>query len=77
MQAVKVWPVPSSGMIYFTSPAAPIEKAEVMDMMGSIVYVSQNTASGRIDLTGLNPGYYILRLSSQKGVTSRRICLSK
>ena len=77
MQAVKVWPVPSSGMIYFTSPAAPIEKAEVMDMMGSIVFVSQNTASGRIDLTGLNPGYYILRLSSQKGVTSRRICLSK
>jgi hypothetical protein len=77
VQTIKVWPVPSSGMIYFSSSSAPLEKAEVIDMMGNIVFVSQNTASGRLNLTNLNPGYYILRLSSSKGTTSSRICLTK
>ncbi len=63
------YPNPTSGTITFNH--TDIRKVEVMDGMGRMVAVFEN--SYRIDISQLAKGYYTMRITTSKGITIRRV----
>jgi hypothetical protein len=82
LQSVQVAPNPTTGLVQITSPEVAITSVQVLDALGKelqSIKVSR-TAKGQppqVDLRGLPNGMYLLRITSEKGVTVRRVVLSK
>ncbi|QHL87699.1 T9SS type A sorting domain-containing protein [Nibribacter ruber] len=82
LQAVQVAPNPTSGVVQITSPEVAITAVQVLDALGKEIQTIQvsRTAKGQalqVNLGGLSNGVYLLRLTSEKGVTVRRVVLAK
>ncbi|MGV3539287.1 MAG: choice-of-anchor J domain-containing protein [Rufibacter sp.] len=80
LQTLQISPNPTTGMVQITSPEASIQQIEVLDALGKVV--QQETYGRRnkgqpLQLTMQNNpnGFYLLRLTTDKGVAVRRIML--
>lgn len=73
---IKIWPVPTRGMLYFSS-SDNIKKVDLVDALGRVVLMACQTNPDRLDLSKLNMGVYFIRLYSQKAVFTRRVSLTK
>ena len=62
-----VYPNPTSGMLHIDGQ---LRQAEVMDMSGRVLLSS---SSNDIDLGGMTPGLYLLRVSSDAGQTVKKV----
>ncbi len=69
LDALTFYPNPTSGTITFSS--TDIRKVEVMDAMGRMVATFEN--SNIIDLSKLSKGYYTMRITTDNGVTIRKV----
>ena len=68
---IKVYPNPSTDVIYVEGQS--IKTLEVFDMEGSMVASSE---SSEINIAHLNSGTYLVKISTENGVTSRSIQLN-
>jgi hypothetical protein len=75
--AVKLYPNPSSGMIYFDGLDAKVNRVEVFDISGKSVKVHENFAGNSLDLSDLRDGFYFLKIETEKGFVNRKIVLKK
>ena len=66
---LKFYPNPAQSIITFNTE--DIVKVEVLDGMGRMVAVVEN--SYRIDISQLVKGYYTMRITTSKGITIRRV----
>ena len=66
---LKFYPNPAQSIITFNTE--DIVKVEVLDGMGRMVAVFEN--SYRIDISQLAKGYYTMRITTSKGITIRRV----
>ena len=69
LDALTFHPNPTSGTITFNH--ADIRKVEVMDAMGRMVAIFEN--SNVIDLSKLGKGYYAMRITTDNGVAIRKV----
>lgn len=79
---VKVYPVPSTGLITLNLTGSGFQSLEITDALGRPVYqeplsseLKDNTLS--IDLSAEPNGVYILYLTAQQGVLTRKIIIQK
>jgi hypothetical protein len=72
---LRVWPVPSSGIINIEVLNFIAEKIDIIDLSGRQVRSAIYTKS--IDLSSLPDGHYLLRAHGDKGTLSKRIWLRK
>ena len=69
LETLEFYPNPTSGIITFNH--SDIQKVEVLDAMGKIVILYENTHI--IDLSKLSKGYYTMCITTSKGVTVRKV----
>lgn len=71
-KGLRVYPNPASETIYITS-GIPIEKIELYDIVGKQVLESKNTSE--INVNHLEYGLYLLKLYSEKAITTKKIII--
>ena len=69
LETLALHPNPTTGMI--TLNRTDVQKIEVLDMMGRVVTVCEN--SNVVNITALTKGYYTLRITTDKGVAVRKV----
>ena len=69
LETLALYPNPTTGMI--TLNRTDVQKIEVLDMMGRVVTVCEN--SNVVNITALTKGYYTLRITTDKGVAVRKV----
>jgi hypothetical protein len=79
---ISIYPVPSRGPLTFTFSGQGFELLNIMDELGNPVYSqslnSQNNSSTlHIDLSNLDNGLYIARITTKSSVITRKIILQK
>lgn len=78
--AISVSPNPTSGVVQITSPEAQLTGVRVFNAVGRLVMEEQfaktgNQESKQISLQQQPNGVYILQLTTNKGITTRRVVL--
>lgn len=66
-----IYPNPVKEVLNINTKEA-LEKIEVADLLGRIV-LKQENVSKSVDLSSLNKGVYILKLTSEKGISTKKI----
>lgn len=69
-----VYPNPASNTLYFSNENEEIVSARIYDLKGQLNSV-KNYPNGRIDLTGLQTGMYILQLTTADKIASTKIII--
>ncbi|HWY98866.1 MAG TPA: T9SS type A sorting domain-containing protein, partial [Bacteroidia bacterium] len=82
IEDVRLYPVPSRGQIYIELPNLGQTTLSVSDELGNTVYNKQVNADFRdytenLNLVYLPNGVYILKITSSKGVLTKKIVLQK
>ncbi len=74
LNALKVYPNPTSGKINLNVPAAiNIEGLKLFNVLGQQVMNRRSGNMNELDLSGIDAGIYLLEIRSDKGSTVRRI----
>ena len=68
---VKVYPNPAEDVVNVT--AEGLRNVELIDMMGRIISRNESSETATIDLSGLAPGIYFLRLTTENSVATQRL----
>lgn len=72
-EAISIYPNPvRSGVLYFASGAAIINKVMVFDVLGRKI-LEQDKVTNFINLTHLNKGNYIVKMITDKGIQTEKI----
>jgi hypothetical protein len=71
-KTLPVYPVPTSGPLTIGIDSHTIESIEIFNIMGKVV-LSPEGFDSTIDLSLLSNGSYILRVTTEKGVSSKRV----
>jgi hypothetical protein len=71
-KTLPVYPVPTSGPLTIGIDSQTIESIEIFNIMGEVV-LSPEGFDSTIDLSLLPNGSYILRVTTEEGVSSKRI----
>ena len=74
---VQVYPIPTTGRLHIEAPN--LKGVEAYDMMGRLV-VSQSLVQSdacEMDLSTCTSGVYLLKLVTDEGVMTRRVCVNK
>jgi hypothetical protein len=73
-----VYPIPSSDFVYVEiPPEVKIKKITVLDTLGKELNLTYNSNSLRIDVSNMNPGYYILKIQTNNGMIHKKfLCQS-
>jgi len=66
-----VYPNPVKDMLHINTQEA-LQKIEVADLLGRTVF-KQNNVPKSVDISSLNKGVYILKLTSEKGISTKKI----
>lgn len=73
--AVKMYPNPAKDIVYFDlEDTIQIYKAELIDMNGKTVRTDKNVTRN-FSVQGLSKGTYVVRLSTNKGVSSSKLVI--
>jgi hypothetical protein len=70
-----VHPNPSTGTINFDFPAGTIEQVEVTDMFGKVVF--QSPFEPKLDLSSVQDGVYLIRLTSSNKLVALIKCIKR
>ena len=60
---ISVHPNPTKGMLYLDASGAKIQEVRVFDLAGSLLIHNIDAAIRKIDLSQLNSGLYIIRIT--------------
>jgi hypothetical protein len=72
----KLYPNPSnSGFVNITSTALGAIQANVFDMLGKQVVIDTTVVNGRLELSSLNAGIYIVKLTQNDRTTTKKLIL--
>jgi len=75
LNSLKLYPNPSTGIITINTETAV--NVSVVDVTGKVVFVATNvTKDKNIDLSGLQKGVYLARISSENATTTEKIILN-
>jgi len=80
--AVKIFPVPSAGKVYMVLPQMLNAVLDITNELGVTVYsklIPKSTQGNviEVDLSALPDGIYLARITSNEGVTTKKIVLQK
>jgi hypothetical protein len=73
LSGVNVFPNPTNGVLNITLPSAEPHSVEVFDLMGRNASTSVINGNGTIDMTGMVPGVYMVRVSNGEAFTVQRV----
>jgi len=74
---VKLYPNPSSGIIYVQGLDAKVNRIEVYDITGKTVKTKRDSSGNSLNLTDLQEGIYFVKIETEKGIVNRKIVLRK
>ena len=75
--AVKLYPNPSSGIIYLDGIEAEINRVEVLDISGKIVKSETHFKENKLNLTEFQEGIYFIKIQTDKGDFTKKVVLRK
>jgi hypothetical protein len=67
-----VYPVPTTGPLTIDVDSYKLESVEVLNVLGKVV-MTPASFDNTIDISGLPNGSYILRITTDEGVSAKRI----
>lgn len=72
---VTLWPNPTEGKVWLSSPGRRVDRLSVISITGQTVWAQPNHfhESSSIDLSGLPPGLYVVRVEMEGAVVMRRV----
>ena len=73
--SLTVYPNPTTGLLNIHSDASGLMNVEVTDLLGAIVRRGSFTGRTTMDLSGLAPGLYNVRVSHTNGTVVERVTL--
>jgi hypothetical protein len=78
MPQFEIYPVPASDYVYI-SDADRLAQAVILDVLGKEIrtVIGRQSSPMRIDISGINPGVYFLRLTDTYGLVSIRTLLKE
>ena len=77
---VDVYPNPVTGnLLNIDLHSLKSDQISIVDMLGNTVFrsVQQNSGLTQLQLPGLNSGIYILKVSTQQGLVTRKININR
>jgi PKD repeat protein len=80
VQDFNIYPNPSGGILFLDTYISPSQKVEIsmINSIGEKIFCGESSEGiTRIDLTSHPAGIYLLKISSEKGFTTRKIILAK
>lgn len=72
MNELSVYPIPTTGILTIGADAAAIQSIEVINLLGATV-LTPTAIGNRIDIAQLPVGSYILRVTTNDGISVKRI----
>lgn len=75
--AVRVYPNPSVGILYFEGIDAKINRVEVLDVSGKSIKIQANLNGNELNISDLQNGIYFLKLDTNEGFLNRKIILKR
>lgn len=78
-ETVQVFPNPSNGMVNIAVADGRMDKIQLFDLSGKMVYAKQNVNASvlQLDLESLSAGIYNLKIQTGKGIAVKKIALEK
>ncbi len=73
LSGVNVFPNPTNGVLNISLPTAEPHSVEVFDLMGRNASTSVVNGNGIIDMTGMVPGVYMVRVSNGEAFIVQRV----
>ena len=71
---VNIYPNPASDKVFFNSKDKEIEKVQLVDLSGKILYKAEvRNQSGSIDLSGIAKGVYLVIMSTESDTITKKI----
>jgi|GEM_PF-3431671 len=72
--SIQIYPNPTTGKINFSSAGKPVNKIELVDIKGTMVYSAIFTQkNGSVDLTGFKSGLYIVRIYTASEILTSKV----
>jgi hypothetical protein len=72
----KLYPNPSnSGFVNITSTGLGAIQANVFDMLGKQVVIDTTVVNGRLNISDLNAGIYIVKLTQNNSTTTKKLII--
>jgi len=78
LELVNIYPNPTTNSITITS-GSPITRVEITNLMGQVVYidVEDKAVSINLDISSYKQGAYIVRITTETGVATKRLIVGK
>ncbi len=73
LEAIHIFPNPTSGVISIHSPSLPIHKVKVFNATGQLLLNQSNPT--QLDISNYSPGIYFLLLTTPSGTSMKKILL--
>jgi extracellular elastinolytic metalloproteinase len=72
---VQVYPNPSKGALTVKHTNSGIQRVEIVDLSGKLVYTKslENNTEADLDISSLNKGLYLMKIQTQNGIETVRI----
>lgn len=74
---LKLFPNPSSGMVYFERLDSEIKQIQITDISGKIIKEIVNLSEKFLDLSHLQEGLYFITIQTDKGILNKKIVIKK
>jgi len=71
--SIEIYPNPATENLYISLPDKM--KLKIINIIGQEVFVQQNFVSGNINVSGFDRGVYVMILSNEKGIVTKKIIL--
>jgi uncharacterized repeat protein (TIGR03803 family) len=80
--SVKVYPVPSGGIVYISTSGEGFEALTITDELGRAIYhtlldANKNSNSILVDLTSQPQGIYFMQLATSKGMVTKKLVIER
>ena len=75
--AVKLYPNPSPGIIFFDGVEASVNRLEVIDISGKIVKSQTGFIDNKLDLTEFQDGIYFIKMHTERGILNKKVLIRK
>lgn len=77
VNAIKLYPNPSSGIIYLDGVDVAINRVEVIDISGKIVKSETHFTEKKLNLTEFQEGIYFIKIHTDEGILNKKVILRK
>ena len=78
LAAIRIFPNPSTGIISISDPSNVIQNVQVYDSQGRLVYDnSTKQAHQPIDISNFEQSFYFVKIRTDRGLVTKKVCLVK